>query len=245
VKTIVLGSEERAHAHRLIKEELSRGQQAFIVFPLIEESDVAEDKALMGEMERLRTEAFSSFSVAILHGQMSSEDKRAALAAFSEGRAQLLLSTTVIEVGIDVPEATVIMIESAHRFGLAQLHQLRGRVGRSTHPSLCILLNRSSSKGSRERLEALREVHDGLRLAEIDLEQRGEGDLLGSRQSGLFGSQLVSFPRDLELLEVARAEAAAILKDDPQLTDSDHLRLADWIGASLADRTDRYGAPAG
>jgi ATP-dependent DNA helicase RecG len=178
---VVSGERGRARAYERIREELRAGRQAFVVCPLVSDSEAVQARAATAEYERLRTTELADFRVALLHGQLSSRDKAAAMESFAAREADVLVATTVIEVGIDVPNATVMLVEDADRYGLSQLHQLRGRVGRGEHPSLCLLFGPADSR----RLKALAEHADGFRLAEIDLELRGEGELTGTRQSGL------------------------------------------------------------
>ncbi|HEX6388904.1 MAG TPA: ATP-dependent DNA helicase RecG, partial [Solirubrobacteraceae bacterium] len=212
---VVSGDRERGRAYERIREELRAGRQAFVVCPLVSESEALQARAATLEYERLKTTEFEDFRVVLLHGQMKSAEKAAAMEAFAAGDADVLVATTVIEVGIDVPNATVMLVEDAERYGISQLHQLRGRVGRGEHASLCLLFGPKESR----RLRALEEHSDGFRLAEIDLELRGEGELTGTRQSGLARFAFARLPDDAPLLERAHARAAALLDelDDPDL----------------------------
>ena len=232
----VSGERERERAYERIREELDAGRQAFIVCPLVEESDALQARAATAEYERLREEEFGGYRVALLHGQMSSADKAEAMRSFAEGEADVLVATTVIEVGVDVPNATVMLIENAERFGLSQLHQLRGRVGRGEHASLCICFGPAGS----ERLEAFAEHSDGFRLAEIDLQLRGEGELAGTRQSGTAAFRFARFPEDAELLERARHSARELLAADPELVSPEGVVLGD----ALAEGASRLPAEA-
>ena len=181
IETFVASSErERSRAYDRIRDELSAGRQAFVVCPLVEESEVLQARAATAEYERLRTGELKDFRVVLLHGQLKPREKAAAMAEFAAGGADVLVATTVIEVGIDVPNASVMLVENAERYGISQLHQLRGRIGRGPHDSLCLLFGPKESA----RLRALAEHRDGFKLAEIDLELRGEGEMLGTRQSG-------------------------------------------------------------
>ena len=223
IATHVAASEaERARAYERIREELDAGRQAYVVCPLVAESELLQARAAEAEWERLRTSELRDYEVLLLHGQMSSADKQAAMLAFAEGRADVLVATTVIEVGVDVPNATVMLVEDAERYGISQLHQLRGRIGRGEHASLCVLFGPREAK----RLTALAEHTDGFRLAEIDLELRGEGELTGVRQSGLQTFRVARLPEDADLLEEARAEAEALLGADPELEAPEHALLA-------------------
>jgi ATP-dependent DNA helicase RecG len=225
---VVAGERGRERAYERIREELRAGRQAFVVCPLVEESEALQARAATAEFERLRDGEFADFRVVLMHGQLRPREKQAAMASFAAGEADVLVATTVIEVGIDVPNATVMVVEDAERYGISQLHQLRGRVGRGEHPSLCLLFG----PGESARLKALAEHSDGFRLAEIDLELRGEGELTGTRQSGLARFTFAQLPDDAEVLERAHARAARLLVEDPQLAEPEHALL----GAELAAR---------
>ena len=204
---------ERDRAYERIREELRAGRQAFVVCPLVEESEALQARAATAEYERLRTTELRDFRVVLLHGQMKPREKQEAMAAFAAGGADVLVATTVIEVGIDVPNASVMLVEGAERYGISQLHQLRGRIGRGPHESVCVLFGPKESP----RLRALAEHRDGFKLAEIDLELRGEGEMLGTRQSGLAQFRVARLPEDAELLDGARRIGAALLEADPEL----------------------------
>jgi ATP-dependent DNA helicase RecG len=234
IETFVASSErERARAYERIREELRRGRQGFVVCPLVEESEVLAARAATAEFERLSRGEFRDFRVVLMHGQMSSGVKAEAMAAFATGEADVLVATSVIEVGIDVPNATVMLVEDADRYGISQLHQLRGRIGRSSHDSVCLLLGPKDSP----RLRALASHRDGFRLAEIDLELRGEGELVGVRQHGAAVFRVAELPRDAALLERARWWAERIAGDDPDLEAPEHALLADAL-------VDAYGEEA-
>jgi ATP-dependent DNA helicase RecG len=224
------GERARARAYERIREELRAGRQAFIVCPLVEESELLQARAATAEYERLKATEFAGFDVVLLHGQMKSREKAAAMEAFAAGGADVLVATTVIEVGIDVPNATVMLVEDAERYGISQLHQLRGRVGRGQHPSLCLLFGPAESA----RLKALAEHGDGFRLAEIDLELRGEGELTGTRQSGLARFRFARLPDDAELLERAHGAALDVLAADPGLAAPEHALLAQQLALAEA-----------
>jgi ATP-dependent DNA helicase RecG len=214
IRTRVVDEEHRAAAYEFIRERLREGRQAYVVCPLVSDSEVdarGRDSAtrLMGkaaeaEAKRLASGELSDFRVALLHGQMSSDQKARAMEAFASGEAHVLVATTVIEVGIDVPNATVMLVEGAERFGLSQLHQLRGRVGRGRHESFCILFGDPESEAAKARLEAIAGERDGFALAEVDLTIRGEGEILGTRQHGLPRFRAASLPEDTALLLEAR-----------------------------------------
>ena len=234
---LVGGESERAQAYELVRSELAAGRQAYVVCPLIEEAEPAEGsdltseaqhagmRAATAELARLRDGELRGHRLALLHGGMRPREKQEAMAAFASGEAEVLVATTVIEVGIDVPNATVMLIENAERFGISQLHQLRGRVGRGEHRSSCLLIG-SPGSGAGRRLRALVEHSDGFRLAEIDLEMRSEGELTGTRQSGLGHFRIACLPEDGDLLELARAQAEAIVAVDPLLAAPEHALLA-------------------
>jgi ATP-dependent DNA helicase RecG len=211
VKTWVVGEERRAGAYEFVRERLREGRQAYFVCPLVEGSDKLEAKAAAEEAERLQREEFADFEVELLHGQMGAREKAAAMERFSSGRAHVLVATTVIEVGIDVPNATVMVIEGAERYGISQLHQLRGRVGRGAHESYCILFGDPRSETARRRLEAVARERDGFKLAEIDLSLRGEGEILGTRQHGLPEFRAALLPDDGDLLVAARRAVIGLL----------------------------------
>lgn len=220
---------ERARAYERIREELSRGRQAFVVCPLVSESEQLQAKAATAEFERLCRGELKDFELALLHGQMRPKEKQAAMLAFAAGEADVLVATTVIEVGIDVPNATVMLIEDAERYGISQLHQLRGRVGRGSHPSLCLLFGPKDSR----RLQALAEHENGFQLAEIDLRLRGEGDLqdtgVSMRQSGFSELRVARLPEDEELLLAASRWASELIDGDPDLAQPEHALLDDAL----------------
>ena len=216
--------DKRIPAYDFLRGQIQKGRQAFIIFPLIEESEVTEAKAAAQEYQRLSRHIFPDLRVGILHGRMPSREKDAVMTSFHNHELDILVSTPVVEVGIDVPNASVMMVESADRFGLAQLHQFRGRVGRGPHKSYCLLLAEDPSDNARERLEAIEKYNDGFKLAEVDLQLRGPGDLFGTRQSGLPSLKMARLS-DRDVLINARNEAARILHRDPHLTDPNHQLL--------------------
>jgi ATP-dependent DNA helicase RecG len=224
---------ERKRAYDRIREELSAGRQAFVVCPLVEESEMLQARAATVEFERLRAEEFADFEVVLLHGQMPSSAKQQAMGRFASGAAHVLVATSVIEVGIDVPNATVMLVEDAERYGISQLHQLRGRIGRGEHTSLCLLFGAKESA----RLRALAAHGDGFKLAEIDLELRGEGELIGTRQHGQVVFRVAELPRDGELLERAARSARVMLEADPRLELPEHALVRDALARA-------YGAAA-
>jgi ATP-dependent DNA helicase RecG len=222
---------ERARAYERIREELDAGRQAFIVCPLVEESEALAARAATAEYERLRGGELVDYRVALLHGQMRPREKQEAMAAFAAGACDVLVATTVIEVGVDVPNATVMLVEGAERFGISQLHQLRGRIGRGEHASVCLLFGPKQSP----RLRAVERTTDGFELARVDLELRGEGEIAGTRQSGLAQFKVARLPEDLALVELARAYAERLLEADPELAEPEHVLLADALAAAYGE----------
>ena len=225
VATKWLAPEQREVAYGFVRKQVEGGRQAFVICPLVDESEAIESKAATEEYKRLSEKVFPDLRLGLLHGRMASKDKDRIMRQFRDGELDILVSTAVVEVGIDVANATVMLIEGAERFGLAQLHQFRGRVGRGEHRSYCLLLSDSPSESAKERLSALAEIHDGFQLAEVDLELRGPGDFFGTRQSGLPNLRMAQLS-DRRLLEAAREEAARIMKEDPGLTAPAHAALA-------------------
>jgi ATP-dependent DNA helicase RecG len=234
IQTRWLLPRERERAYSFLRSQIESGHQVFVLYPLIEESDKVEAKAAVEEYQRLKQTVFPDLRLGLLHGRMKGKEKDAVMTRFHEGEVDILVSTSVIEVGIDVPNATVMMIEGADRFGLAQLHQFRGRVGRGAHQSYCLLLSDTASpdnprtKATWERLKAIEETQDGFVLAEKDLELRGPGDFLGVRQSGLPALRLASLS-NVRILEQARAEAQTIFQEDPVLSRPEHRLLAEHV----------------
>ncbi len=210
VDTWVVGEEKRAGAYEFIRARLREGRQAYVVCPLVDGSRKLEAKAAADEAERLRATEFADFRVGLMHGQMPARDKQQAMEGFASGATQVLVATSVIEVGIDVANATVILVEGAERYGLSQLHQLRGRVGRGEHASQCILFADPGSELARRRLAAIEAESDGFKLAEVDLALRGEGEILGTRQHGLPRFRVAELPDDIALLTEARREVISL-----------------------------------
>jgi ATP-dependent DNA helicase RecG len=228
---VVDGVRERARAYERAREEIAAGRQAFVVCPLVEESEALQAKAATQEFGRLRRTEFRDQRVALIHGQMSARDKQEAMRAFAAREADVLVATSVIEVGIDVPNATVMIIEAAERYGISQLHQLRGRIGRGEHGSVCILFGDPALP----RLRAVAEHGDGFELAAIDLELRGFGDVLGTRQHGLPLFRVARLPDDDPLQGRAHRRAAELLDRDPELAEPEHalLREAAAVGEPI------------
>ncbi len=219
IKTKVFGERERKQLYSMVLEELKRGHQAFVVLPLVEASDQLQQVRDATQMaEKMRQSMFKDYGVGLAHGRMKTEERDAVMREFRDGKLGILVATTVIEVGIDIPNATVIVVEHAERFGLSQLHQLRGRVGRGAVPGFCFLVNHGAgSTNATERLRVMEMENDGFKIAEADLILRGPGELLGTRQSGLADFRLANLIRDARLLIEARQEALAWLGKDPQL----------------------------
>ena len=237
VETWQVGEDQRAQAYEFIRARLREGRQAFVVCPLVEESEKFPGKAAEAEAERLRAAELSEFAVGVLHGQMPSARKAEAMAAFAAGETDVLVATTVIEVGIDVPNATVMVIEGAERFGVSQLHQLRGRVGRGEHASQCLLFADAKGGMAQRRLAAVAKESDGFKLAEVDLSLRGEGEILGTRQSGLPRFAVAELPEDTPTLLAAREEVLALLRRHGSLADP-------ALGPLLDAARRRFGAGA-
>jgi ATP-dependent DNA helicase RecG len=237
VDTWLVGEDERAAAYEFLRARLREGRQAYVVCPLVEESEKLRGKAAEVEAERLRSGELRDFSLDVLHGQMASAAKAEAMRAFAAGETDVLVATTVIEVGIDVANATVIVIEGAERFGVSQLHQLRGRVGRGEHASHCLLFAEEAGELARRRLRAVASERDGFKLAEVDLGLRGEGEILGTRQHGLPRFAVAELPDDAPLLISAREEVLTLLKRYGSLSDP---ALGPLLDAARA----RFGAGA-
>jgi len=224
IKTRWMYPTERQRAYNFIENQVKKGRQAYIIYPLMEESDKIEAKAAVEEYERLQTAVFPQLKLGLIHGRLRADEKEAVMRSFNEGEIDVLVATAVIEVGVDVPNSTMMMIEGANRFGLAQLHQFRGRVGRGEHQSYCILIAEEAEGTAKERLQALEQSNDGFALAEKDLEIRGPGEFLGRRQSGLPELKLASLS-DMDMLKMARTEAETIFAADPELMQPEHAQL--------------------
>lgn len=228
---------ERERAYAFLRTQIQKGRQAFIICPLIEESEKIEAKAAVNEYERLRDEIFPDLRLALLHGRMKSAEKEEVMARFRNGEYDILVTTPVVEVGIDVPNATVMLVEGADRFGLAQLHQFRGRVGRGEHQSYCLLLAESPSYDAEHRLKIIETTQDGFLLAEEDLKMRGPGEFFGTRQSGLPDLK-VAKAGDVRILEQARHAAQDLLRQDPTLSQPEHQLLAQRVREFWSGETD-------
>lgn len=249
IRTTISDETSAESVHTFVRDQIQQGRQAYFVYPLIEESEALELKAATLHYEHLQNAVFPEFTVGLLHGRMASEEKDAVMQAFKAGTLQILVATTVIEVGIDVPNATVMVIENAERFGLSQLHQLRGRVGRGADQSYCILVTRrwiaqrarcggaqddlslDQQRAAEQRLAAMAKTTDGFAIAEMDLQLRGPGDYFGTRQSGVPEFRVADILLDTALLDAARADAFAMVAHDPSLSSPDHVRLARYVRA--------------
>ncbi|GAB4481285.1 MAG: hypothetical protein Kow00124_28850 [Anaerolineae bacterium] len=242
ILTRVLQPKERERAYGFVRTQVQQGRQAYIICPLVEDSDKLDARSAVAEHERLQTTVFPDLRVGLLHGRMGQDEKDAVMEAFYRAELDILVSTTVIEVGIDVPNASVILIENAPRFGLAQLHQLRGRVGRGEHESYCLLISDKPflEAAEDERLAILEQTNDGFKLAEKDWELRGAGDLLGTQQSG-FGPMQFFNRASPHLLELIQHEARLIFERDPQLDLPDHHLLAHYVAGLAAATPDGAG----
>jgi ATP-dependent DNA helicase RecG len=234
VQTICILGKAREKLNRFIMQELDKGHQAFIVCPLIEESE-AMDLQNAEAMHRQLESRLTPYRVGLLHGKMPSGEKEKTMEAFATGDIKALVSTTVVEVGVNVPAATVMAVENSERFGLAQLHQLRGRVGRGSLQAYCVLVTDTDDARALQRLKLMTESNDGFRLAEEDLLLRGPGELFGARQHGLPEFRLAKLPDDLALMEKARQAAFDLAETDPELERPEHASLRLIIGDKMAD----------
>jgi ATP-dependent DNA helicase RecG len=226
VITVVSDSSQRSNTFAMVRRELERGRQAFVICPLVEESKKLEVKAATEEAERLSAE-FPEFNIGLVHGQMKSEDKRKVMLSFEGGQIDMLVSTVMVEVGVDVPNATVMIVEDADRFGLAQLHQLRGRIGRGSERAICVLFADPQTEEAKARMDAIRRYDDGFALAEADLRIRGEGQLFGTRQSGLPDLKVARLSRNLDLVRRVRRAAFELVDSDPGLSKKEN-ELLRW-----------------
>jgi ATP-dependent DNA helicase RecG len=238
VRTRVFRDDERAQVHEFVRAQVALGRQAYFVYPLVEESEKVDLPAAVDAFRLLATEVFPEFRVGLLHGQMPGDEKDTTMRAFAAGELDILVATTVIEVGIDVANATVMVVEHAERFGLSQLHQLRGRVGRGAEESHCILI--SPAADSTERLDVLARTDDGFEIARADLHIRGMGDFFGARQHGLPEFRFFDPERDEELLLYAREQATQVISEDPQLVKPDNERLRVTLERRFGEREALY-----
>lgn len=228
ISTHVILPFERERVYRLIESQVQQGKQAFIIYPLVEESEKTQSLSAVEEYERLQREVFPNYRLGLLHGRLKADEKESVMLQFQRGEIQILVSTSVVEVGVDVPQATVMVVEGANRFGLAQLHQFRGRVGRGSDPAYCILVPETADDAENERLMVMTQTQNGFVLAEHDLQQRGPGDFLGTRQSGFAQLRFASFT-NLHLIEKAREYSQALFAEDPLLEKPEHRMLAERV----------------
>lgn len=231
IETYVLRPQELERAFSLIRSQIKDGRQAFIIYPLVEESEKMDNlKAATEEHEKLQKEIFPELKLGLLHGRMKPDEKDRVMADFRDRKYDILVSTTVVEVGVDVPNATVMLVEGANHFGLAQLHQLRGRVGRGAAQSYCLLVPDHEDAVENERLQAMAETNDGFILADRDLQQRGPGEFLGTRQAGFASTLKMASITDIPLIEKARNQAQMLFEKDPNLEMPEHKLLAEALG---------------
>jgi ATP-dependent DNA helicase RecG len=229
----------RDRVYEFLRSQVRKGRQVYVVCPLVDETEKGDIRAATEMYERLRALVFPDLRVGLLHGRLRSDEKDGAMQAFRRGDLHLLVATTVIEVGVDVPNATVMLIEHAERFGLAQLHQLRGRVGRGAEQSYCLLLSSGRlSAEARERLSTMEQTQDGFRIAEIDLKLRGPGEFLGTRQHGLPDFKMADLLADVTVLRLARREAFDLIERDPLLLEREHTPVRRNLQHSFAERLD-------
>ena len=247
ISTYVVREDKRQRMYHFVRRQVSEGRQVYIICPAVEDNpDLGESgglsglKAVKSYTETLQTDIFPDLTVGLLHGKMRPREKEAAMSAFSSGQTQILVSTTVVEVGVDVPNASLIIIENADRFGLSQLHQLRGRVGRGPHPSHCVLITATRSLEAMQRLHTLASTTDGFKISEEDLKARGPGDFFGSRQHGLPQMKLADLAGDMRLLHETQEAARALLAQDPHLTQPENRPVLERVRQLFADTPDIF-----
>jgi ATP-dependent DNA helicase RecG len=225
IQTVHRYDKDRLKVFGFINEEVKKGRQVYIVYPLIEESETMDLKNLMDGYESI-ARAFPQYPLSIVHGGMKSEAKDFEMQRFIKGETKIMVATTVIEVGVNVPNASVMIIENAERFGLSQLHQLRGRVGRGAEQSYCVLMSKVElAKDSKVRLETMVRTNDGFEIADVDLRLRGPGDLMGTQQSGIMDLLIADLSKDAPILTLARDAAQQLLSSDPELNQSDNAAI--------------------
>ena len=246
VATYVVGEDKRQRMYNFVRKLVGEGRQAYMVCPAVEEGEDGEDgqsldlKAAVTYAHTLQTQVFPDLRVGLVHGKMKSREKEAVMTAFAAGELDVLVSTTVIEVGVDVPNAALMVVENADRFGLSQLHQLRGRVGRGRHQSYCVLVTATRNPDSRERLRVLSKTNDGFKIAEEDLRLRGPGDFFGERQHGLPQLSIADLTGDMRVLKQAQGAAEELLRSDPDLSRPEHAGLLERVRRLFADHGDMF-----
>jgi len=239
IKTYWRTEKSRSKIYQFIRQLVAKGAQAYVVFPLVEESEKLDLKAATDSYEKMQKGFFAEFRLGLLHGRMNSEEKEAVMAAFKKGEVQILVSTTVIEVGVDVPNATLMIVEHAERFGLTQLHQLRGRVGRGPKQSYCILIAYGQINAeAKKRLDTMQATNDGFKIAEMDLQLRGPGEFFGTKQHGLPELRIADVVKDIKILYAAREEAFRIVREDPQLLRQEDLGTRHYFVKNYKDKYD-------
>ena len=241
IKNCVVDTSYRKSAYRFMQKEIAEGRQVYVICPMVEESEGLEAENVLDYTKKLRQEMPPEISVGFLHGRMKPAEKNKIMEEFSENKIQILVSTTVIEVGVNVPNTTVMMVENAERFGLAQLHQLRGRVGRGEHQSYCIFMQGGAKKEIKERLQILVESNDGFFIAGEDLRLRGPGDLFGIRQSGILEFKLADIYQDAAILKEASIVADEILEKDPHLESEEYKGLKNRLEFYAKEQMKRPG----
>lgn len=242
VETYLVGEDKRQRMYNFVRKLVAEGRQAYIVCPMVEEGEeaTADLKAVTAYAQQLQAEVFPDLRVAFVHGKMKAKEKDAVMAAFSTGETDVLVSTTVIEVGVDVPNAALMIVENAERFGLSQLHQLRGRVGRGKHQSYCVLLSDNKNPETRERMKVMTKTSDGFKISEEDLKARGPGDFFGKRQHGLPQLRVADLAGDMRVLKEAQAAAEELLQTDPALEKVENKRVLDHIKRLFAENPDIF-----
>jgi ATP-dependent DNA helicase RecG len=240
VATYIIGEDKRTRLNRFIMKQIQEGRQVYLVCPMVEEGGALELKAAEQYGTYLQNEVFPELNLAVLHGKMKGKNKEHIMEDFVQGKVQMMVSTTVIEVGMDVPNASLMIVENAERFGLSQLHQLRGRVGRGDHPSYCILISETKSTHTMERLKALASTTDGFRIAEEDLKLRGPGDFFGSRQHGLPQLKIADLAGDMRLLREAQEASRVLLDQDPKLENPSHQVLREKVMRLFEEHRDNF-----
>jgi ATP-dependent DNA helicase RecG len=236
IHTRLVRPKDEANAWLEVRQRIAGGDQVYIVYPLVEESEVYDLKAATVEVERVKRDLLPGSQIGLIHGRMKKSEKQVVMQKFAKGKLDVLVSTTVIEVGIDVANATVMVIQHADRYGLSALHQLRGRVGRGSKPSICLLMSDSKGAVARQRLNILCQTTDGFRIAEEDLRIRGPGEILGTRQHGWPEFRVANLVEDVDLLMQARDDAAIIVQDDPSLKKVEHTDLKAELHRRFRDK---------